>query len=42
MTGQALVPTLVAKQEGILDTAVYNAASGDLEAEMASASERAA
>ena len=42
VTGQALVPTLVAKQEGILDTAVYNAASGDLEAEMASASERAA
>ncbi len=42
VTGQALVPTLVAKQEGILDTAVYDAASGDLEAEMASASERAA
>jgi Na+/H+-dicarboxylate symporter len=42
VTGQALVPTLVAKQEGILDKAVYDAASGDLEAEMASASERAA
>jgi Na+/H+-dicarboxylate symporter len=42
VTGQALVPTLVAKQQGILDLAVYNAASGDLEAEVEADAERTA
>lgn len=35
VAGQALVPTLVAKQRGLLDMGIYNAASGDLEAEVA-------
>lgn len=30
VAGQALVPTLVARQQGMLDLDVYNAASGDL------------
>lgn len=42
VTGQALVPTLVAKQQGILDLTVYNAASGDLEAEVEAGAERTA
>ena len=33
VAGQALVPTLVAKQQGMLDMDVYNAASGDLPTE---------
>ncbi|MBP6877515.1 MAG: dicarboxylate/amino acid:cation symporter [Phenylobacterium sp.] len=33
VAGQALVPTLVAKQQGMLDMDVYNAASGDLPSE---------
>jgi Na+/H+-dicarboxylate symporter len=33
VAGQALVPTLVAKQQGTLDLDVYNAASGDLPVE---------
>ena len=32
VAGQALIPTLVAKRQGILDQAVYDSASGDLEA----------
>lgn len=32
VAGQALVPTLVARQQGMLDLDVYNAASGDLSA----------
>lgn len=31
VAGQALIPTLVAKRQGILDQAVYDSASGDLE-----------
>jgi Na+/H+-dicarboxylate symporter len=30
VAGQALVPVLVARREGILDMAVYNAPKGDL------------
>jgi Na+/H+-dicarboxylate symporter len=33
VAGQALAPTLVAKQQGMLDMDVYNAASGDLPTE---------
>ena len=33
VAGQALAPTLVAKQQGMLDLDVYNAASGDLPTE---------
>lgn len=33
VAGQALVPTIVAKREGILDESTYNAAHGDLRAE---------
>ena len=32
VAGQALIPTLVAKRQGILDQAVYDSASGDIEA----------
>lgn len=32
VAGQALIPTLVAKRQGILDQAVYDSGSGDLEA----------
>ena len=31
VAGQALIPTLVAKRQGILDQAVYDSASGELE-----------
>jgi Na+/H+-dicarboxylate symporter len=31
VAGQALIPTLVAKRQGILDQAVYDSASGDIE-----------
>lgn len=33
VAGQALAPTLVAKEQGILDLAVYNSASGELKTE---------
>ncbi|WP_312165721.1 dicarboxylate/amino acid:cation symporter [Phenylobacterium sp.] len=42
VAGQALVPTLVAKQQGILDLEVYNAASGDLPAEPDQTTQQAA
>ena len=32
VAGQALIPTIVAKRQGILDQAVYDSASGELEA----------
>jgi Na+/H+-dicarboxylate symporter len=42
VAGQALVPTLVAKQQGTLDMDVYNAASGDLPVEPDETTQRAA
>ena len=42
VAGQALVPTLVAKQQGMLDMDVYNAASGDLPTEPDQTTQRAA
>ena len=42
VAGQALVPTLVAKQQGMLDMDVYNAASGDLPTEPDETTQRAA
>jgi Na+/H+-dicarboxylate symporter len=42
VAGQALVPTLVAKQQGMLDMEIYNAASGDLPAEPDETTQRAA
>jgi Na+/H+-dicarboxylate symporter len=42
VAGQALVPTLVAKQQGILDLDLYNAASGDLPTEPDETTQRAA
>lgn len=42
VAGQALVPTLVAKQQGILDLEVYNAASGDLPTEPDETTQQAA
>lgn len=42
VAGQALVPTLVAKQQGMLNMDVYNAASGDLPTEPDQTTQRAA
>ena len=42
VAGQALVPTLVAKQQGMLNMEVYNAASGDLPTEPDQTTQRAA
>ena len=42
VAGQALVPTLVAKQQGMLNMDVYNAASGDLPTEPDQTTHRAA
>ena len=42
VAGQALVPTLVAKQQGMLDMDIYNAASGDLPTEPDQTTQRAA
>ncbi|CAN7283095.1 dicarboxylate/amino acid:cation symporter [Phenylobacterium sp. LjRoot164] len=42
VAGQALVPTLVAKQQGMLDMEIYNAASGDLPTEPDETTQRAA
>ena len=42
VAGQALVPTLVAKQQGMLDLDAYNAASGDLPTEPDETTQRAA
>ena len=42
VAGQALVPTLVAKQQGMLDMDIYNAASGDLPIEPDETTQRAA
>lgn len=42
VAGQALVPTLVAKQQGMLNMEVYNAASGDLPTEPDQTTHRAA